>query len=40
MTAEVEAIARDEPRPIHQVTLRSQRALRLRLRTRKRAAAA
>jgi len=38
--AEVEAITRDEPRPIHQVTLRSQRTLRLRLRARKRAVAA
>ncbi len=38
--AEVEAITRDEARPIHQVTLRSQRTLRLRLRARKRAVAA
>src|SRR5690606_26852943 len=38
--AEVEAITPIEPRPIHQVTLRSQRTLRLRLRARKRAAAA
>ena len=38
--AEVEAITPIEPRPIHQVTLRSQRTLRLRLRARKRAVAA
>lgn len=33
--AEVEAITPIEPRPIHQVTLRSQRTLRLRLRARR-----
>jgi cytochrome P450 len=33
--AEVEAITPVEPRPIHQITLRSQRAMRLRLRARR-----
>ena len=32
--ADVEAISRDEPRPIHQITLRSQRPIHLRLRAR------
>ncbi|MNW04550.1 hypothetical protein D3C71_2006570 [compost metagenome] len=33
--AEVEAITPVEPRPVHQVTLRSQRTMRLRLRARR-----
>ncbi len=34
-TADVEPVGMDEPRPVHQVTLRSQRPMRLRLRARR-----